>query len=63
MQTQRPIRARPTFLMSLAMVVIGIAMLVRTIAAGGGPLASGVFLGLFFVAAGVGRIYLQRRLR
>ena len=32
------------------MVVIGLAMLVRTLSAGGGPLALGIVLGLLFVA-------------
>ena len=47
--------------MSILMVVIGIAILVRTVLAGGGPLASGVLLGILFVAAGAARLYLQFR--
>jgi hypothetical protein len=47
--------------MSILMVVIGTAILVRTIAAGGGPAAVGVLLGVLFVAAGAGRLYLQYR--
>jgi hypothetical protein len=43
------------------MVVIGVAMLVSTIARGGGPLALGVLLGVLFVAAGAGRMYLARK--
>jgi hypothetical protein len=43
------------------LVVVGVAILVRTIAGGGGPLAFGVLMGLLFVAAGVGRIVLERR--
>ena len=46
---------------SLAMVAIGVALIVRTIAAGGGAVAFGIFLGVLFVAAGVGRLYLLRR--
>jgi len=34
---------------------------VRTVLAGGGPVASGVLLGLLFIAAGAGRLYLQSR--
>ena len=44
-----------TLALSAAMVVIGLAMLVRTLGAGGGPLALGIVLGLLFVAAGAGR--------
>jgi hypothetical protein len=46
--------------MSVAMVVVGIAILVSTFARGGGPLTIGVVLGLLFVAAGAGRLYLTR---
>jgi hypothetical protein len=50
-----------TLVLSSLMVVIGLAMIVRAIAAGGGPLAVGVVLGLLFVAAGAGRLYVERR--
>ena len=43
------------------MIVLGIAILVRTIVAGGGPVATGVVLGVLFCAAGAGRIYVERR--
>ena len=46
--------------MSAVMVILGVAMLVATIAFGGGPLAIGVLLGVLFVAAGAGRLYLAR---
>lgn len=52
-----------THLLSGVMIVIGIAMLVSTVARGGGPLAFGVVIGALFVAAGAGRIYVQRRIR
>jgi hypothetical protein len=47
--------------MSIAMIVIGIVLLARTLAAGGGPAAVGILLGVLFVAAGAGRLYLQSR--
>ncbi len=47
--------------MSGAMVVIGIALIVRTLLAGGGAIATGVLLGVLFIAAGAGRLYLQFR--
>ncbi len=50
-----------TLVLSSLMVLIGVAMIVRAIAAGGGPLAVGVVLGLLFVAAGAGRLYVERR--
>lgn len=50
-----------TRVMSVLMVVIGLALLVRTVAAGGGALATGVLLGVLFVLAGAARLYLQLR--
>ena len=49
--------------MSILMIVVGIAILVRTFAAGGGLGAVGVLLGVLFVAAGAGRLYLLSRRR
>jgi hypothetical protein len=50
-----------TRVMSILMVVIGIALVVRTLTAGGGPIAVGVLLGVLFIAAGGARLYLQFR--
>ncbi len=49
-----------TRVLSVLMVVLGLAILVSTIARGGGPLAIGMLLGVLFVAAGVGRLYVER---
>jgi hypothetical protein len=49
-----------TQLLSGAMVLIGVAIIVRTMAAGGGALAFGLLVGLLFVAAGAGRLYAER---
>jgi hypothetical protein len=46
--------------MSAVMVLIGVVLLISTLAHGGGPLAIGVLLGVLFVAAGAGRLYLAR---
>jgi hypothetical protein len=46
--------------MSVLMVVIGLVLLVSTIARGGGPLATGVLVGLMFAAAGVLRFTTTR---
>ena len=50
-----------TLVLSGLMVVLGLAILVRTIAAGGGPLATGIVFGVLFVAAGAGRLWVERR--
>ncbi|HEY2259954.1 MAG TPA: hypothetical protein VGH45_09585 [Solirubrobacteraceae bacterium] len=61
MPERRPLRHSYTRAMSLLMIVIGIALLARTIIAGGGPAATGLLLGVLFVAAGAGRLYLLSR--
>ncbi len=61
MPEPRPLRQTYTRVMSILMIVIGIALLIRTVIAGGGALATGILLGLLFVAAGVARLYLQFR--
>ncbi|HWT25535.1 MAG TPA: hypothetical protein VN213_18670 [Solirubrobacteraceae bacterium] len=50
-----------TMVLSGLLILIGIAIVVRTLAAGGGALATGVVLGLLFVAAGGGRLWVERR--
>jgi|GraSoiStandDraft_4_1057263.scaffolds.fasta_scaffold217214_2 hypothetical protein len=54
-------RSATTQVLSAAMLVIGVAIIVRTIAAGGGALALGLLVGILFVAAGVGRLYVERQ--
>jgi hypothetical protein len=57
----RQVHSSSTRVMSIAMVVIGLALIVRTIVAGGGALATGIVLGILFVLAGLARLYLQLR--
>jgi hypothetical protein len=45
----------------LVMIGLGIAFLVRTVSLGGGEV--GIILGVGFLAAGAGRLYLNRRTR
>jgi hypothetical protein len=40
--------------------VVGVAMVVATLARGGGPLALGMIVGVLFVALGAARIWLVR---
>ena len=47
--------------MPALMVVLGVAIIVRTLAAGGSPTAVGLILGVLFCAAGGLRIYAERR--
>jgi hypothetical protein len=47
--------------LSAVLVLLGLAIIARTLAAGGGPLAYGLLMGVLFVAAGAGRLYLEHR--
>jgi len=57
----RQLQSSSTRVLSIVMIVIGIALIARTLAAGGGALATGIVLGVLFVLAGVARLYLQLR--
>ena len=57
----RGVHRGATLVLSAAMVLIGLAMLVRTLDAGGGVFALGTVLGILFVAAGAGRLYFTWR--
>jgi hypothetical protein len=46
--------------LSAAMILIGIALVVRTLAEGGG-FALGLLFGVLFIAAGAARLYAERR--
>ena len=58
---RRDVHRNGTILLSATLMVLGVAMIARTIAAGGGPISAGVLLGLLFVAAGAGRVWVATR--
>ncbi len=49
-----------TRVLSVVMVLIGVALVVSALARGGGPLATGVVFGLLLGGAGVARLVLER---
>jgi hypothetical protein len=49
--------------LSALMLAMGAAILVVTLAAGGGPLSLGVLLGIAFLAVGAGRLWLALRMK
>jgi hypothetical protein len=59
--TPREIHRAGTTVTSVLLVALGVAILVTTVARGGGVLALGVLLGVLFVAAGAGRLWVGRR--
>jgi hypothetical protein len=46
---------------SVTIIGFGVAILIVTLARGGGPLAVGVLFGLLFIGLGAGRLWLSRR--
>jgi hypothetical protein len=61
MSRRRQMHSSSTRVLSIAMILIGLALVVRTLAAGGGAIATGIVLGVLFVLAGAARLYLQLR--
>lgn len=47
---------------SLAMAAIGLAVLVLTLANGGGPASVGFLIGIAFLLVGAGRLWLSMRM-
>jgi hypothetical protein len=46
---------------SLIFVVVGVALLISTIANGGSPASIGFILGILFLAVGIGRYWIASR--
>lgn len=57
----RPERSSITYVLAALTVGLGVALIVRTLTAGGGPIATGTLLGIAFVLVGAGRFYLASR--
>jgi hypothetical protein len=62
MPEPRDLHRGTTSVLSTILILLGVAMIVRTLAAGGGGLAFGLLLGVLFIAAGAGRLYVERKL-
>lgn len=63
MAQPRDLHRRSTRLMSTILVVLGAAIIVSTLVNGGGALSTGLLLGVLFIAAGAGRLYVLGRTR
>ena len=50
-----------TLVMSVLMIGLGLAMIAVTLYNGGGAVAFGILIGVLFVAAGGGRLWVLRR--
>jgi hypothetical protein len=59
----RNLHRASTRVLSLVLVALGVAMIVSTLARGGGATAVGILLGVLFIAAGLGRLYMLKQTR
>jgi uncharacterized membrane protein YadS len=57
----RQVHRAGTWTLSIAMIAIGLALAVETIAGEGGSISVRLLLAALFVAAGSGRLYLELR--
>jgi hypothetical protein len=58
---RRGLYGSATVVLSSLVALIGVAIVVRTIAGGGGPVAQGILIGALFFAAGAGRAWMAWR--
>ena len=59
--TGQQVHRSATFVFSLVMVVIGVALIAQAVDGHGGVISPRLLLGLLFIAAGGGRLYLQTK--
>jgi hypothetical protein len=59
--TGQQVHRSATFVFSLVMVVIGVALIAQALDGHGGVISPRLLLGLLFIAAGGGRLYLQTK--
>lgn len=55
----RNLHRSTTAVLSTILVLLGVALIVRTLTAGGGAIAFGLLIGVLFIAAGLGRLYIN----
>jgi len=59
--TGRTVHRSGTVLFSVLMVAIGLALIGQTLGSGASVLSARLLLGVLFLAAGVARLYLERK--
>jgi hypothetical protein len=57
----RDVHRRGTILLSTSLLLIGLAIIVRTIEGGGSPISVGILLGILFMITGAGRLWIATR--
>jgi hypothetical protein len=59
--TGRQLHRRTAIALSALMVVIGVALVVEAVGGAGGVLSARTLLGVLFLAAGAGRLYIEAK--
>ena len=59
--TGRTVHRSGTDVLSVVMVAIGVALIAQVIGGTGGVLSARLLLGVLFLAAGIARLYLERK--
>jgi hypothetical protein len=57
----RQVHRSGTFVFSLLMAVIGVALIVQVVSGHGSAISPRMLLGVLFLAAGIGRLYLEAK--
>lgn len=57
----RQVHRSGTLVFSVLMAVIGIALIAQVLSGDGGVLSARMLLGILFLAAGIARVYLERK--
>jgi hypothetical protein len=58
--TGRQVHRTGTLVLSLAMIAIGVTLVVEALRGSEGVISARVLLGLLFLAAGTGRLYIEK---
>jgi hypothetical protein len=61
MPDPRQLQRGSTRVFSILLLILGVAIVITTLARGGGVLAARLIIGVLFCAAGVARLYLLER--
>lgn len=59
--TGRTVHRSSTYVLSVLMAAIGVALIVQVLTGDGGVLSARLLLGVLFLAGGLARLYLERK--
>jgi hypothetical protein len=59
--TGRTVHRSGTYVLSVLMTAIGVALIVQVLAGDGGVFSARLLLGVLFLAGGIARLYLERK--